>query len=139
MTVSEAIIKWLYEFNSEKYWNMPQIDTDIQGPKVDSFSLAKEPVQNVKSYLSGKKVYTGHYMICARLSSNMDADRVDNLGFGEALEEFVRAKNLAEEFPVIPDATVRSIEVTTPFYLGATENNDSIYQMTIAIKYEKER
>lgn len=139
MTVSESIINWLYGFNSEEFWSMPKIDTDLQGAKVDSFSLIKEPVQNVKSYVSGRKVYTEHYMIRARLSSNLDIERIENLGFGEVLEEYVKAKNLAEEYPNIPDAKVRSIGVTTPFYLGVTENNNSIYQMTIAIQYEKEK
>lgn len=139
MTVSESIIRWLYGFNSEQYWNISKIDTDLQDAKVDSFSLVKEPVRNVKSYVSGRKVYTEHYMIRARLSSNLDIERVENLGFGEALEEFVKNKNLKEEYPDIPDAKVRNIEVTTPFYLGITENNNSIYQMTIAIKYEKEK
>ena len=138
MTVAESIINWLYGFNSEEYWNMPKIDTDLQGAKVDSFSLVREPIQNVKSYLSGKKVYTEHYMVRARLSTCLDIERVENLGFGEALEKYVRTKNLVEKYPDIPDANVHSIEVSTPFYLGVAEDNNSIYQMTIAIKYEKE-
>lgn len=138
MTVSKAIIKWLEGFNSEGN-SLSKINTDIQGPKVDTFALVKEPVQNVKSYISGKKVYTEHYMIQARLDSNDDLNRVDNLDFGEALEEYVRSKNKAEEYPIIPEATVKEIEVTTPFYLGVVGNNSSVYQMTIAIKYEKEK
>ena len=77
-------------------------------------------------------------MIQARLSSSDDLDRVDNLDFGDRLEEYVREKNRAEDFPNIPDATVNEIEITTPFYLGAVDNNSSVYQMTIAIEYEKE-
>lgn len=137
MTVSKAIINWLEGFNSENN-SLAPINTDIQGPKVDTFSLVKEPVKNVKAYVSGKKVYTEHYMIQARLASSDDLDRVDNLDFGEALEEYVGSKNKAEEYPAIPNATVKSIEVTTPFYLGVAKNNSSVYQMTIAIKYEKE-
>lgn len=137
MTVSKAIIKWLEGCNSE-YNSLIRINTDIQGPKVDTFALVKEPVKNVKPYISGKKVYTEHYMIQARLASSDDLDRVDNLDFGEALEEYVKSKNKAEEYPDVPDATVKNIEVTTPFYLGVAGDNSSIYQMTIAIKYEKE-
>lgn len=133
MTVSKAIIEWLKGFNS-----FNKINTDIQGPQVDTFALVKEPVKNVKTYISGKKIYTEHYMIQARLSSSDDLDRVDNLDFGDRLEEYVREKNRAEDFPKIPDATVNEIEITTPFYLGAVDNNSSVYQMTIAIEYEKE-
>lgn len=139
MTVSGAIIEWLKKFNPEDYWSMQKIDTDMQGPKVQTYSLVKEPVQNVKTYVSGKKVYTGHYMIQARLASNADADRMDNIGFGEALEAYVEAQNKAGNYPAIPGAIIKDIGVTTPFYMGRTGVNDSIYQMTIAIKYEKEK
>ena len=65
MTVSEAIIKWLKTFDPEEYWRMKQVDTDIQSAKVDSYSLVKEPVRNVKNYISGRKAITDHYMIQA--------------------------------------------------------------------------
>lgn len=134
MTVSKAIIEWLKGFNS-----LDKINTDIQGPKVDTFAVVKEPVKNVKTFISGKKIYTEHYMIQARLSSSDELDRADNLDFGDRLEEYVRNKNKAEDFPNIPDATVKEIEITTPFYLGVVDNNSSVYQMTIAIEYEKEK
>ena len=139
MTVSEAIIKWLKEFNPAAYWKMKKIDTEQQSPHVDSYSLAKEPVQNVKPYLSGKKVYTDHYTFRARLSSSTPEDRIDNNGFGEALENWVRKKASLEEYPELTDAVVKSIDVTTPFYVGRTDNNSFVYQMTIAIEYEKEK
>lgn len=139
MTVSEAIIKWLKEFNPAEYWKMKKIDTEQQSPHVDSYSLAKEPVQNVKPYLSGKKVYTDHYTFRARLSSSTPEDRIDNNGFGEALENWVRKKASLEEYPELTDAVVKSIDVTTPFYVGRTDNNSFVYQMTIAIEYEKEK
>ena len=139
MTVSEAIIKWLKEFNPTEYWKMKKIETEQQSPHVDSYSLAKEPVQNVKTYLSGKKVYTDHYTFRARLSSSTPEDRIDNNGFGETLENWVRKKASLEEYPELTDAVVKSIDVTTPFYVGRTDNNSFVYQMTIAIEYEKEK
>lgn len=139
MTVSEAIIKWLKTFDQEEYRKMKQIDTDIQSAKVDSYSLVKEPVRNEKDYITGKKVITEHYMLQARLSSQSNMDRTENTGFGEALEEWVSEQNREKNFPQIPDAAVQSINVTTPFYLGRIDaNNSSVYQLTVAIKYEKE-
>lgn len=139
MTVAEAIIKWLKTFEPSEYWKMKWIDTDMQSAEVDSYSLVKEPVQNVKSYMSGKKVYTNHYTIQARLASKTNEERVDNSGFGEALEGWVREKNSRKEFPELADAVVQSIGVTTLFYIRQTAEHNSIYQMTIAIKYEKEK
>ena len=139
MTVSESIINWLMEFDQEEYWKMKKIDTDMQGAKVDEYSLAREPIQNVKAYISGKKIYTDHYTFQARLANTTDADRIDNNGFGEALEGWVREKDMRGEFPVLEGGKVRSIDITTPFYAGRASDNSFVYQMTIAIKYEKER
>ena len=76
-------------------------------------------------------------MLRARLSSLENMDCVENNGFGEALEDWVSEQNRNKNFPRIPDAVVRHISVTTPFYLGKTATDNSIYQLTVAIKYEK--
>ena len=48
-------------------------------------------------------------------------------------------QNKARRFPQIPDATVQSVSITTPFYLGRINtDNSSIYQLTVAIEYEKQ-
>lgn len=138
MTVSEAIIQWLKTFHPEEYWKMKQVDTEIQPANVDSYSLVKEPVRNEKTYITGKKIITDHYMLQARLSSLSNTDRIENNGFGEALEAWVSEQDKEKNFPQIPDATVQSVSITTPFYLGKTDTNNSIYQLTVAIKYEKE-
>lgn len=130
MTVSESIITWLREFKLKK------IDTDIQRAGTGRYSLAKEPVQNVKSYLSGKKEYTDHYTFRACMPN---AECIDNNVFGEELTEWVNEQNRLGNYPVLQDATVKEIRITTPFFMGATSENDSVYQMTIAIKYVKER
>lgn len=132
MTVSESIIKWLGEFDMEG------ISTDIQKADV-GYSLAKEPIRNTKAYLSGRKENTEHYTIRARLPSQTDADRIANNSFGENLSGWVEERNMREQFPLIDGASVQDIRVTTPFYMGATSTNDRIYEMTIAIKYVKEK
>ncbi len=139
MTVSQAIISWLQGFDSAKHGGMDKIDTEQQSSKVDSYSLVRAPVQNVKSYLSGRKVYTDHYTFQARLSSQTDPDRIENNEFGEVLEAWVKEQNINGNFPKIADATVQSVSVQTPFYVGKAGDNSNVYQMTIAIKYEKER
>lgn len=139
MTISEAVIRWLQAFTAEEYRKMEPIDTEIQSSQVDTYSLAKEPARTIKSYITGRKEMTDYFTIQARLSSASNTDRVENNGFGEALERWVSEQNRAGNFPQIPDVTVQEISVTTPFYLGVVNTNDSIYQMTIAVKYEKER
>lgn len=137
MTVASAVIKWLKTFNPEEYWKMKHIDTDLMHGDVE-YALVKEPVRNIKSYLSGKKVITDHYMILARLPSQSNADCVDNNGFGEALEEWVSAQNRARNYPEIPGKKVTQIGVSSPFVAGTTNTNNTVYQITVSIKYEEE-
>lgn len=137
MTVSSAIIKWLKTFDPAEYWKMKRIDTDLMHGDVE-YALVKEPVRNIKSYLSGKKVITDHYMILARLPSQSNTDCIDNSGFGEALEEWVSEQNKARNYPVIPAVKVTQIGVTSPFVAGKSETNKIVYQMTVAIRYEEE-
>ena len=137
MTVSEAVIKWLKTFDPAERQKMERIDTDIQSAEVESYSLIKEPTQNVKKFLSGKQEITEHYAIMARLTSQTNTDRIENNGFGEALAEWVSEQDRNKNYPDI-GMKAQAISVTTPFYIGKTETNNSLYQMTIAIKYIKE-
>ena len=37
------------------------------------------------------------------------------------------------------DGTVQEIAITTPFYVGVGDMEESIYQLTISITYEREK
>lgn len=139
MTVSEAIIAWLKKFKFDEDDGMERIDTERQSSEEDTYSIVRTPVQNITTYLSEGKLYTDHYTIQARLSSQTNADRIDNNGFGEALEQWVWEMDEKGIYPDVPNAEVQSVAITTPFYVGKTNDNSYIYQMTIAIEYEKER
>lgn len=136
MTVSESVIRWLKDFDVSRIKN---INTDMLTADVKSYALIKEPVQNVQSFLSGRKIITDHFTLMARLSSKTNSTRIDNSGFGEALADWIGVQNAAGNYPAVEDARVQEINVTTPFYLGQSEENDSLYQLTIAIKYMKEK
>ena len=138
MTVSEAIISWLQTFSSGESHNMNQIDADLQGSLVETYSLARAPTRTIREYLSGKKVYTDQYMFQALLSVQTNEERKSNREFGEALEQWIKEKDMAGEFPTVPEATVLSVRVAVPFCVDKTEEDSPIYQMTIEIKYEKE-
>lgn len=137
MTVSQSIICWLKQFKPQDYWGMERINTDLQEADTSTFSLYKEPIQNVKRYITGKSIHTDHYSIRARLSNKTNDERIENGAWGEFLTDWIEEKNRNKEFPILDKGVVSAIAVTTPFYMGKTEANDSIYQMTISIKYEK--
>lgn len=132
ITVSQSVIKWLKEFEKSS------INTDIQPAKVNSYSLVKEPIINKKTFISGRVRATEHYTLMARLESQIDVSRVENNAWGESLEQWVYEKNRKKELPELEGANVQSVAVTTPFYLGKSEANESVYQLTISITYERE-
>lgn len=136
MTVSEALIKWLMEFNEDGR-RMKSIDVDKQSAEVESYALVKEPVVNSKKNVQGDEEVTVHYTLMARLANNTNPDRIDNNAFGEAMEGWIEEKNRRREYPDIPKGNVLEVRVTTPFFAGRTETNNSVYQMTVALKYEK--
>lgn len=136
MTVSEAIIKWLKTFDPEEYGRMKHIDTDLMHGDV-AYSLVKEPIVNVKKFISGDSIHKEYYQICARMDTQTNTDCVENGAWLEALTEWIDKQNHSKTFPDLGDIEVRSIGVSTPFYMGKNEQNKAIYQMTIFIEYYK--
>lgn len=136
MTIVESIIKWLMEFNEDGR-KMERIDVDRQSAEVESYSLIKEPVINKTMNVLGEETVTAHYTLMARLADNTNTDRIENNAFGEAMEAWIEEKNDLREYPAITKGKVLEVGVTTPFFMGRTETNNSVYQMTVALKYEK--
>lgn len=136
MTIAESLIKWLMEFNEDGK-KMEKIDVDRQSAEVESYSLIKEPTVNSTTNVLGEETVTAHYTLMARLADNTNADRIENNAFGEAMETWIEERNDSREYPVISKGNVSEVKVTTPFFVGRTESNNSVYQMTVALKYEK--
>lgn len=136
MTIVESLIKWLMEFNEDGK-RMERIDVDRQSAEVESYSLIKEPTVNSTKNVLGEETVTAHYTLMARLADQTNTDRIENNAFGEAMEEWIEEKNDRGEYPTLTKGNVVEVRVTTPFFVGRTETNNSVYQMTVALKYEK--
>jgi len=74
----------------------------------------------------------------ARLDSQNNTARIDNGTWGEELSYWIKIQNMNQNYPILNGATVQEISISTPFYLGKSETNSSLYELTIAIKYVKE-
>lgn len=135
MTVSGAIIAWLKTFNPTEYWKMNNINTDVMHGNVD-YALVKEPVRNVKKFISGSQIITEHYQLRARLDSVNDADSVDNNVWLEALTNWVETQNRSRQYPGIP--MCQEVGISSPYYMGRSEDKKAIYQLTIFVRYRKE-
>ena len=134
MTVSEAIITWLKTFKPHGLWDMQTINTDVMHSTVD-YALVKEPVRNIKRYVSGTEIITEHYQLRAKLDSTNDTDSVENGAWLEQLTDWVETKNKNKEFPTLAD--VKEVGIASPFYVGRTEDKKAIYQLTIFITFRK--
>lgn len=134
MTVSGAIIEWLKTFNPEESWKMEHIDTDFMHGNVD-YALIKEPVTNVKKFISGTEIHTDHYQICARLPAQSNTEAVDNDAWMEALTNWIDEKNKNKVFPELQGFIVQQIGVSTAFSAGKNTAGEALYTMTIFIKY----
>lgn len=129
MSVSSAIIKWLKTFEISA-------DTDVQSATAATYSLAKEPVINKKTYLSGTQVITEHYTLIARLDLSTNTKRIGNVEWSEAIEAWVKSQNDSGSFPEVDGTS--SVEITTPMVLSTNRDTKTgLYQLTIAITYTK--
>lgn len=127
MTVSTALIEWL------KGYEQIKIDTDRQSDRPVTYALAKEPIVNIKRYLSGKREVTENYLFTARLESQENTERIDNGTWFEGLERWVEEQYNIGSLPNVEG--VRKVGVTSSFYVGVADAHTSIYQVGLEIIY----
>lgn len=133
MTVVEAIVKWFKDAEISK------INTDALPGQSVAYGIAKAPTQNIKTYISGRRIYTDYYDFLARLDSKTDAERVNNHEFMERLSEWIYEQNTLKTYPELPEhLKCTDISVSTPFHMQRADEDSAVYGFTIRIKYEKE-
>ena len=89
MTVSQSIIKWLKEFSPE---SMKHIDTDRLRSNVN-FALVKEPMTNVRKYISGVEIHKDYYQFVVRLDTQTDKSCIENGSWMEQLTDWIEDRN----------------------------------------------
>lgn len=132
MTVVESIIQFLGKYETEN-----RIGVDKLESQTVSYSLMKAPQENVQYYISGTEIHTDYYQLMARLDAKSEAERIANNAWGQGLTEWIRKKSILEDYPELEGYRCMDIGVSTPFYMGMTDNSSAVYQMTVFIKYEK--
>lgn len=134
MTVIESIIQFLGTYEKEK-----RIGVDKLESRTVSYSLMKAPKEEVQHFISGMEVHTEYYQLMARLDAASETERIANNAWGQEITEWIRQKNDSGEYPAPDGYRCTGIGVSTPFYMGVTDNSSAIYQMTISVEYVKER
>lgn len=137
MTVSEAIKQWLYGF--PKITIDERIETELLGSQAVSYAISRTPQNVIETYVDGSQQRTEYYMLFARQSTQLEAERVSNDKLLEELESWIEEKNLNGEYPTIDEKRiVDEIGISSSFYIYSQEEEESIYSLTIMIKYRKE-
>lgn len=133
MMVSEAVISWLNLFKPA------DISIDSLGAVSISYGLFKAPVQNVKKDILGNRIFTDHYTYMVRMDNLTETDMAGNQKYMQELTDWIEEQDEMKNYPDLDRAECIGISVSTPAHIGYTEERTSIYEMTISIKYRKEK
>lgn len=139
MTVGECLKDWLGEFDG---LNFSELLTDFMDAPEGCMALFRSPQKQEMAYLDGSKDITEYYNFFARKSTLLDETRVENQQLLDDLTEWIENKAFEEDYPdlsQVGNLTCEDITVNGASAINSQEDDNAIYQVTIAIQYLKER
>lgn len=133
MTIIEGIIDWLQD---------SQVDfVDIKVDQLDgtqeSYGAFKLPNSNVTKYIDGTQDIEEYYMFAIRKPTSEDFQRINNNDWLEKLEKWIETQNEERNLPIVTDVNIYNIEVTSPFYMSESSEEDGVYQLSLMVQYER--
>ena len=134
MTISEAISKWLAEYDGIV------VDTNHVSDGSDQYGLFKSPQRNIVSHVDYSYEITEYYQLLARLNSLSEDDRKDSDEQLEKLTYWADDYPCNHEYPALDgNRQILNISVTGSPYPLSTDSSDTVYQLSIEITYIRER
>ena len=134
MTISEAISKWLAEYDGIV------VDTNHVSDGSDQYGLFKSPQRNILSHVDSSYEITEYYQLLARLNSLSEDDRKDSDLQLEKLTYWADDYPFNHEYPVLDgNRQILNISVAGSPYPLSTDSSDTVYQLSIEITYTRER
>lgn len=134
MTISEAISKWLAEYDGIV------VDTNHVSDGSDKYGLFKSPQRNIVSHVDYSYEITEYYQLLARLNSLSEDDRKDSDEQLEKLTYWADDYPFIYEYPALDgNRQILNISVTGSPYPLSTDSSDTVYQLSIEITYTRER
>lgn len=131
MSISSGIITWLNTCPEITLLDMSQTMPDAEG-------LYKQPAVTVEEMIDGSKFITANYYILFQRDIQIKTDRLSNEEVLEAVEDWIEAQDIAENYPDI-GYPVETVGISNSYYMMSRENDVATYQATLQIKYYKER
>lgn len=135
MAVSKSIVEWLKQCE----YIQNGIDFELLGAGTDVYALSKVPSNIVETFIDGSQSRTEYYTLLARMDAQLSEERESNDQLLENLETWIDEQNMEGNLPLL-EAKIfcDNIIVSSNFYLFETQENESIYSLTLEIKYRKE-
>ena len=134
MSVSEAIIQWLYTNTTIDIDK--SIDTDQLAAEAAAYGLYKTPQTVVVPYVNGDRDITAYYSFLVRQKSSQEATRKRSQAWLEDLETWVRTQNRSRVLPVLGEnRECHSVGIANSYTLHDANEKDAVYHLSLAINY----
>lgn len=134
MTNSELIKEWL---RACKFIEIVDIDTDRLEAQAESMGIYKQATRDVDEYIDGSKLISEYYYFLTRQSAQLESERIGAQEFLSQIEDWVEESEYNEIYPKIPG--IERAFIANGFYMTDAETDESVYQISIGITYQKER
>lgn len=134
MTNSELIKEWL---RACKFIEIVDIDTDRLEAQAESMGIYKQATRDVDEYIDGSKLISEYYYFLTRQSAQLESERIGAQEFLSQIEGWVEESEYNEIYPKIPG--IERVFIANGFYMTDAETDESVYQISIGITYQKER
>lgn len=134
MTISAVVSSWL-----SLYKNM-KVDTNHITDGSDKYGLFKSPNRQTREFTDGSYEITEYYQFIARQASVSENDRKDADEWLEDLAYWADDFPLMQDYPKLDgNRRIEKIALTGNPYPMETESIDTLFQMSLAITYLRER
>ena len=112
------------------------IDVNQLSPDLEALGVYKQPTRTVTELIDGSAIINEIYYLLFRQSAQLAQERLSSEEYLEKVEGWIEDQNWVENFPQIGSA-VHDVEVVNTFYMMDRDDDEAVYQLSIAITYER--
>lgn len=112
------------------------IDVNQLSPDLEALGVYKQPTRTVTELIDGSVIINEIYYLLFRQPAQLAQERLSSEEYLEKVEGWIEDQNWVENFPQIGSA-VHDVEVVNTFYMMDRDDDEAVYQLSIAITYER--
>lgn len=112
------------------------IDVNQLSPDLEALGVYKQPTRTVTELIDGSAIINEIYYLLFRQPAQLAQERLSSEEYLEKVEGWIEDQNWVENFPQIGSA-VHDVEVVNTFYMMDRNEDEAVYQLSIAITYER--